>query len=233
LNNLSQLSFSFQNDSQKNLFREEDFILLPENSAAVKFLAQFFAQKEFSAAPFTSLLIKGAKACGKTHLINIFSQKFHAEFLKEEIFNLNLTNFFQENKFYFFENIDEIKSDELLLHLINSASEAHAFLILTTRDKEFKLKDLTSRLKNIFTIELKNPTIESIIQLLTNGFSRRQLKLSAPIINFIANNIDRTFEAASNAIKKIEFFCSENGKNLTMKDVKTLFTSSEKNRAQP
>jgi chromosomal replication initiation ATPase DnaA len=226
LNNLSQLTFSFQT---QNIFREEDFILLPENSAAVKFLEEFSSQKDFSKARFPSLQILGAKSCGKTHLINIFAQKSHAEFLDEkQITNLNL----HENKFYIFENIDDISDEELLLYLINSASESRAFLLLTTRGKKFNLKDLASRLKNIFTIELQNPSIESITQLLVNGFARKQIKLSSQVINFIANNIDRTCDAAANVIREVEAYAEENGKNVTIKNIGELFNSSKKTPEQ-
>jgi chromosomal replication initiation ATPase DnaA len=225
---LSQLSFLFQSDDKKNLFREEDFLLLVENVATVKFLKQFFAQQNFSNSQFPSAIIKGAKHSGKTHLLHFLSEKFFAENLSEEkISHLNLANFFTENKFYIYENFEEIKSEELLLHLINSAFEAQAFLILTTNGSaKFQLKDLNSRLKNIFVSEIKNPSHESIKQLLVNGFAQRQIKLSSPIIDFISDNIERSYEAVFAAIKRIEFQAQESGKNITMKEMKEIFKKS-------
>lgn len=222
---MAQLSFSFQNNSTQHLFREEDFVLLDENSAMINFLHKFFAQDNFSQSGFTSLIINGAKSSGKTHLLHIFAKKFNVDFLSEEkISQLNLANFFVKNKFYICENIDEFKNEELLLHLINSASEARSFLIITTSNRaKFKLKDLSSRLKNIFTTEIKNPTIMSVKQLLANGFARRQMKLSGQIINFIADNIERSYEAVFSAIKMVEAHCQESGKNIAMLDVKKMF----------
>ncbi len=224
---MSQLSFSFQNHDKKNLFSEEDFILLPENIEAFNFLKSFFGQNDCSKSQFQSMILKAEKASGKTHLLNIFVTKFGAEFLNEEkISNINLVNFFAPNKFYIFENIDKIQDEELLLHLINSVAEAKAFLILTSQNNiKFQLKDLLSRLKNIASIQIKNPSLESIKQLLSNQFSRRQIKLSQPIVNFIAENIARNYQAILDAIKMVEFHVQEQGKNLNMKEIKAIFES--------
>ena len=39
---LLQLSFPFQSSAESNLFKEEDFLLLTENSAAFNFCKKFF-----------------------------------------------------------------------------------------------------------------------------------------------------------------------------------------------
>ena len=226
---LAQLFFSFQSSNKKDPFDVDDFVFLPENFAAIKFLKQFLAQEHFSRSHFTSLVIKGSESCGKTHLLHIFAKNSCATFLKaEEVSHLNFANYFQKNKFYILENFDQIKNEELLLNLINSASEACSFLILTTSEEaNFKLKDLTSRLKNIFTTEIKNPNHEAMKQLLVNGFARRQIKISNQLIDFISDNIERTYAAIFLAIKRVEFFCSESGKNIKMKDVKELFVAAK------
>ena len=222
---MSQLSFTFQNSSNKNPFSEEDFLVLAENSAAFEVLNKFFAQKDFTESQFESLMIRGEAASGKSHLLNIFAKKFQAEILKKEnISSVNPANFFVENNFYIFDNINEIKDEELILRVINSATEAKAFLILSLQNhRQFSLRDLTSRLKNILTIDIENPSLESIKQLLANGFSRRQIKLSGLLIDFIANHIERSYTAILAAIKIVEFYCNENGKNIGMKEVRALF----------
>lgn len=226
LNNfiLSQLSFAFQDNIRTDLFREEDFLHLEENVGAVRFLKKFFAQDNFNRSLYPSLIIKGEAASGKTHLLHIFAKKFNAEFVdKEKIAEINLVRFFLRNSFYILEDITEIKDEELLLQLINSAFEAGAFLILSSRGTpQVQLKDLASRLKNIFAVEIRNPTYESIKQLLAKGFSRRQIKVSKQIIDFISDNIDRSYEAALVVLKIVELRCEQNGKNLTMSEVREM-----------
>ncbi len=220
---MSQLSFPFQTSS--NSYREEDFLLLAENSAAVNFLKKFFAQENFSKSQFPSVILKAAPFAGKTHLLHIFAKKFHAEFLeKEKISNVNPTNFFSENKFYILEDVNEIADEELLLRLINSAFESGAFLILSADSvAQFKLKDLTSRLKNIFTVEIKNPSHESIKQLLVNGFARRQIKVSRQVTDLISDRIDRSYEAVFAAVKKVESHCQEGGGNFGVREIGEIF----------
>ncbi len=182
----------------------------------------FFAQKDFTSASFLSLILKGEAASGKTHMLRIFTQKFPVEFLKkEEISDFNLNYFFERNKFYILENVDEIMDENLLFHLINCCLEGNAFLIFTTKNNlDFKLKDLVSRVKNFVKIEIENPSLESIKLLLANQFSRRQIKVSKAIIDSIANNINRNYEAIFSVVKKIDFFVQEGGKKLTAKIVK-------------
>jgi chromosomal replication initiation ATPase DnaA len=221
---LQQLSLDLPIKENSDPYLEEDFVLLDENSAAVNFLSKFFAQKKFSQAQFPSLLLRGPAQSGKTHILNIFAKKFQAEFLQiAEISDQNLSSFFSENKFYILENINEIADEKLLFHLVNAAAESKAFLILSSQNKaQFELKDLSSRIKNIFALEIKNPSQEAIKMLLINAFSRKQLKVSKGVIDFIASHSERTFEAVVVSVKLVEFYTAEVGKNITIKEMKKI-----------
>jgi len=223
---LQQLSLDLSIKENFDPYLEEDFVLLDENSAAVNFLSKFFAQKKFSQAQFPSLLLRGPAQSGKTHILNIFAKKFQAEFLQiAEISDQNLSSFFSENKFYILENINEIADEKLLFHLVNAASESKAFLILSSQNKaQFELKDLSSRIKNIFALEIKNPSQEAIKMLLINAFSRKQLKVSKVVIDFIASHSERTFEAVVVSVKLVEFYTAEVGKNITIKEMKKILS---------
>jgi chromosomal replication initiation ATPase DnaA len=231
---LSQLSFPFQTADNKNSFSEEEFLLLTENSSAFNFLNKFFGQNNWVKSQFPSLILKGAKESGKTHLLHIFAKKFGAEFLAKEIISeINPTHFFVADNFYIIENIDQIPDEELVLRLVNSAVEARAFLILSlTNSKHFGLKDLSSRLKNIFAVEIKNPSFESVKQLLAKGFASRQIKLSRAVIDFISENIDRNYQAIFAALKLVEFHTQEKGKSLTIADAKKIFSYLKGNLEQ-
>lgn len=217
---MSQLQLPFFDKAKPNFFSEEDFLKLVENSAAKNFLENFFSKKTSQ-----SLILLGEKSCGKTHLLHILAQKFSAEFLLEEqLLGVNLSNFFAPNRFYIFENIDQITNQNLLLHLINSASEAEAFLILSARKlPKFQLPDLASRLKNIFTAQIKNPELESIKQLLAHRLALKQIKLSRSTINFIANQSKRNWQAIFDAAKLTEFYAQESGKKMTIAAARKIF----------
>ena len=180
--NQTQLIFDFSTKQNQANFREEDFVFSAENKNAVDFLQKFFDQKSFAKNTIPSFILNGEHGCGKTHLLHIFAQKFHAVFLqKDELNDIKSPTFFAENSFYILENIDEIKNDETLLQIINSAAEAGAFLILSAVNlDDFTLRDLVSRIKNIFTVEIKNPQPNLIKILLSQGLSRRALEAGDP-----------------------------------------------------
>jgi chromosomal replication initiation ATPase DnaA len=217
---LFQLYLPFFEEAKSNFFSEESFLKLKENSISRKLLENFFTKKTDQ-----SLVLIGEAASGKTHLLHIFAQKFGAEFLsKDQILGINLSNFFTPNCFYIFENIDRIHDQNLLLHLINSAAEAQAFLILSTQKLvKFQLKDLESRLKNIFTAQIENPELESVKQLLAHHLAIKQIKLSRHIINFITNQIKHDYQAIFDAAKLIEFYIQESGKNITIPMAQKIF----------
>ncbi len=212
---MQQLSFALQNQFD---FTEENFLILPENSSAHGFLDKFFAQENFSNAQFPALIITGAPASGKTHLLNIFAQKFSAEFLQ-----LDSTSILQKNHFYIVENIEKITDEEALFHLINSVFVAKSFLIFSSAKKpQFKLKDLQSRIQNIVNIEIENPQPSSIEMLLVNRFGRKQLNVSSRIINFIATTISRNYSTINHTVELIEKFCFDHKKSPTLKEISEL-----------
>lgn len=225
-----QLNLNFQSNQNKNIYNQEEFLLFPENSKAFSFLQEFFTQNNFIKSNYHSLILKGAESCGKTHLAHIFADKFDAIFLQyNEVIDLNLSRLFESNKFYIVENIDEIQDQNFLFHLLNSVAEAKAFLLLTVKTLEnFTLKDLNSRLKNIFTVEIKNPSIETMQQLLVSAFARRQMKLSNKIINFIADNIDRKYRAIYDIVKLVEEENTRLGKKITFREIKNLILTVNK-----
>lgn len=220
----TQLIFDFSTKQDHGSLITKDFVFCAENKNAVDFLQKFFDQKSFAKNTIPSLIIKGEKGCGKTHLLYFFSQKFHTIFLqKDDLLNINSPTFFVENSFYILENIDEIKNEETLLHIINSAAEAHAFLILSaTNLDDFILQDLVSRIKNIFTVEIKNPSKDLIRLLLSQGLSEKQLKVDEDVIEFLSNRLSPSYKTIGDALKMIEICCHENKKKFTLTEAKRL-----------
>ncbi|MBM5782753.1 MAG: hypothetical protein FJ368_04955 [Pelagibacterales bacterium] len=223
-----QLILNLQSNANKNPYLKEDFLLLPENSSAFRSLKDFFLQNHFLQSNFRSLILKGDDCSGKSHLLTIFATDFSADFLKyEHIADVNLSSFLLADRFYILEDIDKIDDEKFLFHLINASLEANSFLIFSAKSlSKFSLKDLKSRLGNIFTAEIKNPSLESMQQLLVQSFSRKQIKLDNRIINFIAEKIDRSYKAIYDAVKLVEFHNFKTGKTITMKEVREIFTSN-------
>ncbi len=218
----TQLIFDFlATPTANNKFCADNFLLAEENKAARTFLEKFFQQT----SPLPSAILKGERASGKSHLLHIFAKKFSATFLQQE--NFDNANFFHEKEFYILENINEITNEETLLHIINSAAEAKAFLILSATDITcFSLKDLVSRLKNIFTVEIKKPSTEFIKLLLAQGLAQRQLKISDEVIEFLSIRLRPSYSTLQDSLKMIEFSCHENKKSFTLTEARKLIAAT-------
>lgn len=223
-----QLSFEFL-ANQQNQYREEDFILSTENKKTHDFLTKFFVQEKFKNSLFPSAIIYGEEQCGKTHLLNIFAaknpQKIH--FLKEEeLLGVDLSVIFNENEFYILEDVEKIADKKLLLHIINCATQQSAFLIMSSQinpqNIDYEIKDLNSRLKNIFCSKIEAPKKKLIKILLVKNLAKKQLALNDKIINFIVDSINKSYRGISDFIKIIEIFCQQNQKRLTLTTISKL-----------
>jgi chromosomal replication initiation ATPase DnaA len=215
-----QLFFDFYDSKNIDNFKSADFLKLPENIDACNFLDIFFTQNNIE----RSCILKGENGCGKTHLLNIYAQKYHANFISEEqIKSENPLRIFYENGFFIIDNFCQIEDEEKLLQYLNCATESKSFLILIfDKNKIFELKDLQSRIKNIASCQINQASIDSLKQIFINILAKKQIDLSNQIVNFIFTNIVSSYSSLNQIIKKIDFFCRENDKKLNLINIKEI-----------
>ena len=221
---MSQLFFDFYDSKNIDNFKSEDFLKLPENIDAYNFLDNFFKQNNFLFDAEKSCILRGESGCGKTHLLNIFSQKYQINFISEEqIKSENPLRIFYENGFFVIDNFCQITDEEKLLQYLNCATEGKAFLILVfDKNKIFELKDLESRIKNITSYQIYQASLDSLKQIFINILAKKQIDLSNQIINFIFTNISPNYSSLNQIIKKIDFFCRENDEKLNLINIKEI-----------
>lgn len=150
--------------------------------------------------------IFGPAASGKTYLANILlSKNPDAKII---------------------DDLDSGANEELLLHTLNSCKEEGVKLLITSEQAvaklDFSLADLTSRLKAVETIEIKEPDQELLYMVLARQFDARQLKVSDDVLNYITTRIERSFEAANNAVEKIDKLSLQEKRNITIPLVKNV-----------
>ncbi len=221
---MSQLFFDFYDSKNIDNFKSEDFLKLPENIDAYNFLDNFFKQNNFLFDREKSCILRGESGCGKTHLLNIFSQKYQINFISEEqIKSENPLRIFYENGFFVIDNFCQITDEEKLLKYLNCATESKAFLILVfDKNKIFELKDLESRIKNMTSCQIYQASLDSLKQIFINILAKKQIDLSNQIINFIFTNISPNYSSLNQIIKKIDFFCRENDEKLNLINIKEI-----------
>ena len=221
---MSQLFFDFYDSKNIDNFKSEDFLKLPENIDAYNFLDNFFKQNNYLFDAEKSCILRGESGCGKTHLLNIFSQKYQINFISEEqIKSENPLRIFYENGFFVIDNFCQIADEEKLLQYLNCSTESKAFLILVfDKNKIFELKDLESRIKNITSCQIYQASLDSLKQIFINILAKKQIDLSNQIINFIFTNISPNYSSLNQIIKKIDFFCRENDEKLNLNNIKDI-----------
>ena len=221
---MSQLFFDFYDSKNIDNYKSADFLKLPENLDACDFLDNFFQQNNRQNNIERSCILRGESGCGKTHLLNIYAQKYHANFIQEEqIKSENPLRIFYENGFFIIDNFCQIDDEEKLLQYLNCATESKSFLILVfDKNKIFELKDLQSRIKNIASCYINQASIDSLKQIFINFLAKKQIDLSNQIVNFIFANISPNYSSLNQIIKKIDFFCRENDKKLNLVNIKEI-----------
>jgi len=178
-----QLSFDFPFQDKYHL---EDFIVSSCNQSTFDFIKNYNLDDKNLPKVFA---IIAPKLAGKTYLANIWQKKLSAEFLNlGYLEDINLVKLIQPSKCYIIEDIDRIKNQELLLAIFNVIQEKHSALLLTSstalKSLGLKIKDLNSRLKNIFALEIIKPDDDLIKMLLIKNFAIKQLKVNNRLLIF-------------------------------------------------
>ncbi len=164
------------------------------------------------------LLIIGEESSGKTHLARIWQEKCNAKFLDENEDFPPLANKFAN---YILEDIEQIKSEEYLFHLINFVRNNSFSLLLTARSlPTFLIPDLRSRINAIQKIIIKKPDDEIIRVLLLKQFSDRQLKINPEVIDYIVTRAERSYSFIAKLVSLIDRLSLAEKKNITIPVVK-------------
>ena len=204
-------------DYEKN-FKNEDFYISKSNKHIFDLLNQWPKwEKNF-------LNIIGEKFSGKTHLANIFLEKFkgikfEAKFLNNE--NLKEIKIHQN---VVLENISELMDEKLFYSLINIIDQDNKYLITTSTkpivDIKFNLPDLKSRSKNFLLQNIEKPDDELIFALLVKNLSDRQISLEKKLISYIIKRIDRSYSKIFDFIYKIDEISLKKKKSIDLKIIK-------------
>ena len=199
-------------------FKNEDFYISKSNKHIFDLLNQWPKwEKNF-------LNIIGEKFSGKTHLANIFLEKFkgvkfEAKFLNNE--NLKEIKIYQN---IVLENISELMDEKLFYSLINIIDQDNKYLIINSSipisEIDFKLEDLRSRTKNCLVAKINKPDDELIFALILKNFSDRQILIDKKLIDYITKRINRSYGKIYEFIYKINELSLIKKKSIDFKIIK-------------
>ena len=212
---LSQQIIKF-NDNQN--FRYDDFYVSKSNEHVLNFINQWPKwQKNF-------LNLSGERSSGKTHLMNIFLEKFKGIKLQAKLFDNNDLRKIKIYQNIILENLDSNIDEQLIYTLINTVEQDNKYLIITSRkpivDLGFKLKDLQSRASNFILQTFEKPDDNLMFALILKNLSDRQIFLDKKLINYIVKRIERSYSNIFDFIYKIDEMSLKKKKSINLKIIK-------------
>lgn len=191
----------------------DDFLEAPCNAEA---LALVESWPEWP-APVVALV--GPPGAGKSHLGAIWADQAGARRLAARDLAGTLPADALATGALLLEDAGPKTSELALFHLINSAKEEGAFVLMTAREAPVAwgtgLKDLTSRLRAIPTIALAEPEDALLRAVLVKLFADRQLLADADIVEFLARRMERSLDAARRLVTELDRETLETGRRLT------------------
>ena len=191
-----QQIFNFDSNS---IYSEENFIQDSSNLEAFNYLSRF--------PKWENRLINlyGEKKSGKTFLLNILKNKENFFYINhDEEFQKNFDSLFLKKKLI----IDNISIDEnVMFSLINNFILHNKYLIISSRvpitSSKVDLKDLKSRLRQFYLLEIKNPCDNLVYSLIMKFFSDNQVVIRKEIVENIVKKIDSSYLRIDDFLTKL------------------------------
>ena len=164
----------------------------------------------------------GPNKSGKTHLGLIWINKFNAL-----NYNNNLEEIINNKKNVLIDDIFNNIVEEDVFHLINHCYSNNLKLLVTSHyflyEYNFKLQDLSSRLKTFINIKIDLPDDELLMNLMVKLFQDKQIIIKNPkLLNFILRRVQRSYEKIFLLIEKIDRLSLEQKRQLTIPLIKEL-----------
>jgi chromosomal replication initiation ATPase DnaA len=215
MSTLNQQILNFDFDQN---FKDQDFYVSKSNEHSFIILNKWPKwEKNF-------INLVGENFSGKTHLTNIFLEKFNG--IKISFKNID-NNFLKKIKIFeniVLEDLNEDIDEKLLYTLINIIDQDNKYLIITSTkpivDYDFKLTDLNSRSKNFLISQIEKPGDDLLYALILKNLSDRQILIEKKLIDYIINRIDRSYGKISEFIYKIDEISLKRKKSIDFKIIK-------------
>ena len=212
---LNQQIFNFENNKSLNA---NDFFVSSSNYYAYELINSWPKWEK------KIINICGEKYSGKSHLSNIFIQKFKGRIIYANTVNNETLNSLKTYENIVLENFNKSVNENLIYSLFNLMDQDNKYLIINSQipinEIDFKLNDLKSRLKNCLVAKIQNPDDEMIYALIVKNFADRQISLDKKLIDFIIKRIDRSYGKIFEFIYKIDEISLKKKKSINLNIIK-------------
>jgi chromosomal replication initiation ATPase DnaA len=184
-------------------FAREDFLGGPSNAAALSLI------ERWPDWPNRAMALVGPQGSGKTHLASIWAETSGARVLSAKLLGeCDLPAALATGALVLEDLSPEGLDEPALFHLLNLAREEGAYLLMTARAAPagfaVALRDLASRLRSVPAVTLAPPDDALLRALIVKLATDRQMNVDEPVVNYLANRIERSFASARAAVMRMD-----------------------------
>ena len=163
----------------------------------------------------------GPQKSGKSFLAQIWLKKNNAlsityrdPFIDDNNANISVDNI---------ENFDE----ERIFHIVNNCILNNLNILVTSNKRlnqiNFKLDDLSSRLKTFVSLEINQPDDEMLLSILTKLLIDKQFVINSnEIFEYILRRVERTYQGIHDIVNKLDVLSLEKKRQLTIPLIKEI-----------
>ena len=120
----------------------------------------------------------------------------------------------------FKNNIDE----KLFYSILNQSKQLENFILINSnpsmKEIEFELEDLKSRIRSFVYIGIELPTDDLLKVIISKTLSDKQIIHNPKLLNFIINNVERSYEKMFKFLKDIDELSLSTGKSININLIK-------------
>ena len=216
------------------------FIIMDQLTFKFPFLKKYYAQDFFVSSnnfsafklidswpnwPGKWLNIFGDNGSGKTHLSKILEKKINrTELIQAKNIDGKIVTKLNKIDCLIIDNFENNIEKELFFTILNQSKQLENYLLINSLTSikyfSYDLKDLKSRINSFIYIGIDLPTDDLLKVIITKTLSDRQITISPKLINFIINNIERSYEKMFKFLKDIDELSLSTGKSININLIK-------------
>ena len=200
-------------------YYEQDYYVSSNNFSAYKLI------DGWPNWPGKWLNIFGESGCGKTHLSKILEQKIKkTKLIEAKNINDKLISNLNSFECLIIDNFDNNINENLFYSVLNQSKQLDIFVLINSKNSikknQFNLNDLKSRISSFVFIGIELPTDDLLKVIITKVLSDKQIKISAKLIDFIINNVERSYKKMFKFLKELDELSLSTGKSININLIK-------------
>jgi len=215
---MDQLIFKFPFSKK---YYEQDFFVSSNNFSAYKLI------ESWPNWPGKWLNIFGSSGSGKTHLAKILEKKIDKiKLVNAKDIDNNLIKGLNHLDCLIIDNFQNNIDEKLFYSILNHSKQLENYILIVStpsmKSIEFKLKDLKSRVDSFLYIGIELPTDELLKVIISKTLSDHQININPKILDYIVNNVERSYEKMFKFLKDLDELSLSSGKSININLIKKI-----------